>query len=134
MLAVGENEEIYESRVYQIRPAIFQRLVVDEAEDDPDLAIAALLTLSNPDESTFRVMAKRHKEDGRLTFILVGVIGGNRALLEREDGVGEERFREFVESFEDDAFARGLTSEPTIVTADQWRSYDPRDPGPPTSH
>ena len=128
----GAHEELYESRIYQVRSEFLAGIVFDAAEDDPELALAALL-LASSDDTTLRMLAKRNKDDGRLTFIVVGAFAGHRTLLGREDGIEEEGYLEFVRSFEENAFSRGLASTPTVITLDQWREYTARDLGPSDS-
>ena len=103
--------------------------MLQSVADEPSL-LAAMFLLADADDATFRVLAKRDKASGRLSVMMAGRIGEFRALLGKEDDVDEERFREFVGSFESDAYARGLVYPPAVVTLDQWRAYDPRNLGP----
>lgn len=125
----GKHEELFESRIYQIRREYLAAIVLEAADDDLDLVTAALL-LTAADDATFRMLAKRNKDDSRLTFIVVGSLAGLRTLLGGEDRVEEERYREFVRTFEEDAFSRGLASPAAVITLEQWREYTAREPGP----
>ncbi|MCA9852253.1 MAG: hypothetical protein KC482_01410 [Dehalococcoidia bacterium] len=129
MAVDADREEIFESRVYQVRAEYIERAMLQSVADEPSL-LAAMFLLADADDATFRVLAKRDKASGRLSFMMAGRIGEFRALLGKEDDVDEERFREFVGSFESDAYARGLVYPPAVVTLDQWRAYDPRNLGP----
>ncbi len=127
------NEEIYESRVYQVRPEALMLLAAEAISEHPDSDPVEVLVATEAPlrEAAFRFMAKRDRQDGLLTYILVGVSAGRRDLLERQDKVGESLFRESVRAFEESIMQGGVVEAPAVVTLDEWRVYERRQrPGP----
>jgi hypothetical protein len=128
------KEEVYESRVYEVRPETMVELTVGAILAHPDMPIEEFtaMLLAGTEDAAFRVMAKQNKSDQLLTYIAVGQFAGRRYLLTREDEVEEARYREFVEHFEADALARGVVDPPSIIDKGEWRRYaDAERPSPP---
>jgi len=63
-----------------------------------------------------KFLAKRHKEDGRITYILVGISRRLRSLLDRQEWVEEL------------PLSRAVLSPPAVVTLEEWRRYAEEDP------
>jgi hypothetical protein len=128
------TEEIFESRVYQVDPVALFALTAEALASNPQIpAWEFAMALDEAiQDASLRILAKRHKDDGKLTFLLTGSFAGRRSLLERHDRVDEAAFREFVSAFEADTVAPGFLAPPTVVTLEEWRTYrqlsDP--PGP----
>ncbi len=120
------TEELYESRVYDVEPEALLVMTVeamDEHQDVPPFEFVGALERGLADAS-FRILAKRDKSEGLVTFILVGSFAGTRTLLAREERVDEARFRAFVREFEEPALRNGLLGPPTIIDIDAWRVYE----------
>ena len=124
-----DHEEIYESRTYrfQATPEVLDFLV--------DVAAARLAgTGARPteivpfarellDDTTFKFLAKRSKEDGQITSMLVAVGGGTRSLILRQDQVQEDEYRQAVQAFETTYLPEGILDPPLVVTLEEWRRY-----------
>ena len=129
-----EREEIYESRTYRFRddPAVFAFLVemaaaqLHQAGAPPEAVIPFARDLML--DTTYKFLAKRDKEDGRITATLVAVGGGERCLLRQVDNVEEEDYRQAVRAFETEFLPPGLLDPPLVVTLEEWRRY--ADEGP----
>lgn len=124
------TERVFESRIYHVRPDALVNLAIETIAENPDIPLAEFEgMLSGALDAAFRMMAKQRKDDGLLTYQLVGQFGGARRPLLREDLVEEQQYRDFVSSFESDT--DGLVAPPTVIDREQWQSYE--DQGqPPT--
>lgn len=117
------SEHIYESRIYNVRQDLLIDFAVEAMVERPEIPLdqfEALLTGSV--DAAFRLLAKQRKSDGLLTYQMVGQFGPSRRVLAHEDLVEEQRYREFVASFEDDAGQ--VISEPAVIERDQWQAYE----------
>ena len=72
-----------------------------------------------------KFLAKRRQEDGRISALLVGVVGNDRQLLARLDWVEESEYRQAVADFEVYLLREGVLPEPQVVTLEDWRRYTP---------
>ena len=119
------DEEAYESRVYAVTE------LHDPSGRLPSRRTPAplrelLIRLSRVPDSGFKILAKRARADGRISFLLVMTNGDNRFLLAKGDRVEESQFRSFVADLETDLLASGVVAEPLVITVDQWRAYQRR--------
>lgn len=124
------TERLYESRIYHVREDVLVDLAVKSISENPDIPLdefEGLLTASV--DAAFRMMAKQRKEDGLLTFLLVGQFGEGRRPLVREDLVEENRYRQFVAAFEQDV--SGVVDPPSIIDQEQWLTYELEGQPPP---
>ncbi|MBC7264781.1 MAG: hypothetical protein H5T64_10580 [Chloroflexi bacterium] len=127
----GETEEIYESRAYHFRPSpetVFlllgmlvermgEQLAEISAEQVGDWVTDLL------ENGGIKFLAKRRKEDGRITYILIGISRTSRWLLDRQELVEESNYRQAVEEFEGHPLTKALLSAPAVVTLEEWRRY-----------
>jgi len=67
-----------------------------------------------------KFLAKRRKEDGRITFILVGISRHSRSLLDRQELVEEADYRKAVREFEELPLSRAILSPPAVVTLEEF--------------
>jgi hypothetical protein len=126
-----ETEEIFESRTYRLRPTpeafslgldLLRVRMGDRLEQMPpemlaDYAVGML------EDTVGKFLAKRRKEDGRITHLLVAITGGSGRLLEGREWVEEEDYRRTVECVEQLPLSRAIPSPPTVVPLDEWRRY-----------
>ena len=70
-----------------------------------------------------KFLAKRRNEDGRITHLLVAITGGSRRLLDRQDCVEEDKYREAVECFDGFPLSQAILGQPAVVTHDDWPRY-----------
>jgi hypothetical protein len=120
------REEIFESRVYQVRREAMAELAAELIADHPEVPPEQFLTsyFRAGNDSSFRFFAKRDREKKQLTWLLISVFAGERQLLERHDQEPESAFREAVSAFEADALADGVVDPPAVITLEEWRRYD----------
>lgn len=126
----AETEEIYESRTYGMRfsPEIFGLFLqslgerVGDLDDSllPELLQRLEISLA---EASIKILAKRCKQDGRITYLIVGLSPEKRTLLTREELVRESVYRKRVSNFEHDMLRSGIVPEPMVVTLKEWRRY-----------
>jgi len=93
-----------------------------EAEGEPPpekLLQVGLLMMGG----AIKFLAKRRKEDGPISALLVGVVGNERQLLARLDWAEESEYRQAVADFEVDFLREGVLTEPQVVTLEEWRRY-----------
>ncbi len=119
-----DTEEIYESRVYDVIPTRDPSGRLPSRET-PALLRELLIRLSSVPDSGFKILAKRAKASGDVTFLLTMTNAGNRFLLARGDHVEEAEFRDFAADLENVLLASGVVNPPTVITADEWRQYEP---------
>jgi hypothetical protein len=126
-----ESEEIFESRTYELRPTpetlslaldILHTRIGRRMDQMPPEMLAHQVS-SMVEDTMVKFLAKRRKEDGRITHLLVAITGGSRRLLDRRDWVEEEDYRQTVECFEQLPLSRATLSPPAVVTFEQWRRY-----------
>lgn len=126
------TEEVFESRVYDIRrdvmAAIAAELIADSPEVPPEEILVTYMHAAN--DSSFRIFAKREKAEQLLTWVFVGVFAGRRELIERRDRQPELKYREFVTAFETDAVEGGVVGPPTVVTLEEWRAHEQQQQSP----
>jgi hypothetical protein len=126
-----ETEEIFESRTYHLRPtpeAYLLALDVLRATMDPQMLrlppeLLADRVVGMVDDTMIKFLAKRRKEDGRITHILVAITGGSRRLLDQGDWVEEDQYRKTVDCFEELPLSKAILTQPAVVTLDDWRRY-----------
>jgi len=123
-----ETEELFESRTYRLRPSrdtfalvlgILMQMVSDEVP--PQVLVSCAEDMI--DTTTVKFLAKRRKEDGRVSHLLVGIGGGLRHLLDRQEWIEEADFRAEVRRFEQSAPWRDILSPPLVVTREEWERY-----------
>ena len=133
VLAVDlENEEVYESRIYPLRPSPEMLTLI--AVRRPEIVTAAgspedFLDAVRPiiEKSALKVLTKRSRSDGHITY-LVAVAGPDvRVLLERGELPDEASFRRFVTNLEEDLLIPGVVGEPAVTPVEQWRRYELED-------
>ena len=124
-----ETEEIFESRVYKLKtdPKTFT-LVLDVLCQRTDrhgvgLGQAVDSAADIVDETSIKFLAKRRKEDGRITYLLVGISPESRWVLDRRDLVSEAEYCTTVETFEGLPLFKAILSPPLVVALDEWRRY-----------
>jgi hypothetical protein len=131
-----EKEEIFESRVYHFRPsstALFYLIELfasqhPEAKKLDPKEIASVAT-ELMEEISFKFLAKRRKEDGAITSLLVVAASDRRSLLAHLDQVAESEYRQVVEIFEESFLTeRGILAPPLVVTLEEWRRYSQKGP------
>jgi hypothetical protein len=114
------TEQIFESRIYAVRPEALIGLFASTLEPDEPVDISMLI-LAASEEAAFRMLAKQRRSDGLLTYVVVGQFGPSRRLLARED-LEEESYRDFVKRFERDSDQ--LVESPTVIDRTQWDAYE----------
>lgn len=119
------REEIFESRVYGVTNEALRSVAMELLANFPDLPPEVVLIglLDGLRGSSFRIMAKRDRSDGLITWNHASTIGDSNELIERIDRRPEEEFRAFVEVFEADVMTAGVVYEPTVVTVEEWRQH-----------
>jgi hypothetical protein len=126
-----ETEEIFESRTYRLRPTpeafslvldILRARMGEQLELMPPEMLAQYAN-SMVEDTMIKFLAKRRKEDGRIAHLLVAMTGGSRRLLDGQEWVEEEDYRQTVECFEQLPLSRAMLSPPVVVTLDDWRRY-----------
>jgi len=126
-----ETEEIFESRAYHFRPgpetfsfllgSLAKTMGEDLAEIPPRELVDYVMDMI--EGTGVKFLAKRRKEDGRITFILVGMSRDSRSLLDRQELVEEADYRKAVEEFEELPLSKAILSPPAVVTIEEWRRY-----------
>lgn len=124
-----EREDIFESRTYRFQPTPevlgFLVGVVAAGLPSPGPSLEQLcdFAMSLIEDTTYKFLAKRDKEDGSITATLIVVGGGERSLLLRQDQVNEAEFRQAVHAFETGYLPEGVLSSPLVVPLQEWRRY-----------
>ncbi len=130
MLPVNlDTEEIYESRAYQLllHPSTLASITshwlrVEEPPSDPESFLEAVTAIV--ERSSLKVLAKRDRGDGRITYAIVAVGPETRTLIERAEVPDEAAYRRAVVHLEDELLAPGLLAEPIVVGPDEWSKYE----------
>ena len=120
-----KTEEIYESRVYNVRLEALLEMLHDEIAAQPDVTptLVALAVAADGFDVSMRITAKRQLSDGLISFAHVGVIGLRRNLIDSQALVPVERYQAYVRAFELGALDGGLVEEPTVIDLEGWRAY-----------
>ena len=126
-----EREEIYESRTYRFRrgpKALFyliDKLVSQYPEGEADLDLNEVIEAAAElmEETTFKILAKRRKEGGSISSVLVAVTPDRRSRLDRHEWREEQEYRQGVDEFEAHLLSKGVLTPPLVVTLDEWRRY-----------
>lgn len=129
-LEIDGNSEPYESRVYGLSEAERLKLAVEAARERPDLPLEHLVDEFLGTEGSVRILAKRDRETGQLSYIMVGTWGDQRVLVERQADTTEALFRERVQLFEAGAVADGVFDAPQVIDLEAWRRYAAERRGP----
>lgn len=124
-----EREEIFESRTYRFRSGpetlfYLMELVTSrhfELGLSPEEVMQAAAELM--EDTTFKFLAKRSKEDGLICSLLVAVGSNDRSLLLRQERVGEDGYRQAVQEFEASFLSEGILTEPLVTTLEEWQRY-----------
>lgn len=82
------------------------------------------------EDTMIKFLAKRRKDDGRITHLLVAITGASRRLLDRREWEEEEEYRHTVECFEQLPLSRAILSPPVVGPLDEWCCYP--EGGPPS--
>ena len=129
-----EKEEIFESRTYRLRrgPLAYHYLLDLVTSRQPGLDFTPEQVVQVAAElmevTIFKFLAKRRKEDGLITSLLVAAAPNSRSLLSRQDWVEEAEYRQAVESFEQGFLPEGVLAAPLVVTVEEWRRYSQEGP------
>jgi len=130
MSVEAESEEIYESRVYGLKPSpelLYVLSILDlergEGREEPGLADALRETARGISATAVKVLAKRRRSDGLLSFVVVVTGPAGRALMNRQDLVTERVYRRVVRKLEGELLSPGLVNAPLVTTAEDWRRY-----------
>ena len=131
-----EKEEIFESRTYRFWPGPEGLAYVIDlvASREPKLALrlspedVIRIARKLMEDTTFKVLAKRRKEDGCINSLLVAVGPHGRHLLARQEWAGETEYREAVQDFEGSLLAKRILIPGLVVTAEEWRRYSEEGP------
>ena len=124
-----EKEEIFESRAYrfQTSPEASLYLLNLVTSRQHHLALSLEESVQAATELmegiTFKFLAKRTKEDGLITSLLVAVRGDDRCLLSRQEWVKEAEYRQAVQEFEAGFLPKGVLGPPMVVTPEEWHRY-----------
>jgi len=126
-----EAEEIFESRAYHFGPgpetfsfllgSLAKTMGEDLVEIPPEELVDYVMDMI--EGAGIKFLAKRRKEDGRITFILVGISRHSRSLLDRQEFVEEADYRKAVQEFEELPLSKAILSSPAVVTIQEWRHY-----------
>ena len=123
-----KREELYESRVYPLLPhpatvaLVAAWLARQEAPPDQEEFLATVLAAIG--ESTLRVLTKRRRDDGRITYLVVAVGPTVRTLVERGEAADETDYRRLVAVLEDELLSPGLIGDPKVTTTEDWQRYE----------
>ena len=126
-----ESEEIYESRTYCFRRGpkalfyIIEHLVSRYPEGEADLDLNGVVRAAAElmEETTFKILAKRRKEGGSISSVLVAVTPDRRSRLDRHEWREENEYRQGVDEFEAHLLSKGVLTPPLVVTLEEWRRY-----------
>jgi len=122
------REEVYESRVYPLLPhpvtIAFVAAWLARQEEPPPQDEFLLLVQSAIGESLLKVLAKRDRSDGRISYLVVAVGPELRVLIERGEAADEEKYRRMVAHLEDELVVPGVVGEPQVTTPEEWRQYE----------
>jgi hypothetical protein len=127
-----ETEEIFESRTYRLRPTpeafslvldILRVRLGEHVLDEMPPEMLADNAVGTVEDTVVKFLAKRRMEDGRITHLLVAIIGGSRRLLDGQEWVEEEDYRQTVACFEQLPLSRAILSPPAVVPLEEWRRY-----------
>lgn len=77
---------------------------------------------------TFKFLAKREREDGLVSALLVAVRGGDCCLLSRQEWVEVADYRQKVQAFEAGFLPEGVLAPPLVVTQEERRRYSQQGP------
>jgi hypothetical protein len=116
----SETEELFEGRTYALGASSLEFLTQTAAE----YAVPLDAMLEYVDLTAFKILAKRNKNDGLITYMLVYSSHGDRNLLLRQDGVSDEQYRKSVEDFEAAMLRSQLVQPPVVITRQQWQQYE----------
>lgn len=135
MLSVDvEREEIFESRIYrfQASPEVLLYLIDHVMSRQPELEIPQEDVIPFARElmqdTAFKFLAKRRKEDGLVSSLLVAVSSDDRSLLSRQEWVEEGEYRQAVQEFETSFLPAGVLTAPLVTTLEEWRRYSQEGP------
>jgi len=137
VMTIDEDaEEIFESRAYHFRPSpetfsfLLGSLAKTMGEDVVEISPEELVdhVMDMIEGTGIKFLAKRRKEDGRITYILVGIGRRSRSLLDHGELVEEARYRKAVQEFEELPLSRAILSPPAVVTLEEWRRYGEEGP------
>ena len=129
-----EREEVFESRIYRLRtsPEVLLYLVdlvtTREPESVPSPGAVVRFAVEMIDDTTFRFFAKRSREDGLISSLLVAVGGDDRCVLLQQEQVGEDEYRQAVQDFETSYLPEGTLTAPRVTTLEEWRRYSQEKP------
>ena len=122
------TEEIYESRVYPLlpHPGILILLASRLAREQPQPTHQEFFQVAQAvfAESTLKLLAKRSRSDGRISYLVTIVSEEVRAVFDRGDVPDEAGYRRVVGELEADLLEPGMIGEPLVVTPEEWRRYE----------
>lgn len=130
----AEHEEIFESRTYRFQagPETLLYLIRLVTSRQPDLGLSREEIMRDArrlmQDTAFKFLAKRRKQDGLITSLLVAVTTGDRSLLLRQEWVEEDDYRQAVQEFEESSLSKGILTEPLVTTLEEWRRYSQQGP------
>ena len=124
-----ETEEIFESRVYPLllHPATFtlfirQWLRLEGHPSDPEALLEAVESVV--EQSSLKVLAKRNRTDGRISYVVAAAGAETRTLVDRGEAEDEAAYRRAVEELEEELRSPGVVGDPTVTGPEEWRKYE----------
>ena len=136
-----DKEEIFESRTYRFSPgpeglAFVAELVASRQSklglglsQEDVIRIAGRLM----ENTTYKILAKRRKEDGCINSLFVAVRPHRRHLLASQEWAGETEYREALQDFEQNLLPKRILIRGLVVTVEEWRRYSQEGPFSETS-
>lgn len=122
------KEEIFESRVYPAlqHPATVMYVAerVARLEEAPNLTEFFEEMNEMMEETCMKVLSKRNKEDGRISYIVIVVGGSVRDLIERDELPDEAAYRQMIAELEEEFVGEEIVGEPSVTTSEEWRRYE----------
>lgn len=124
-----EKEEFYETRTYKLKDSLdafdkFRKLM-DEGHL-PLLPLGATLTegiLSIVENVWFKIVAKRRKVDGLISYLVRHHHPTQVSVGESGELVTESEYREAVKRFEETSPLAEVLDIPAVIGLQQWRQY-----------
>ena len=126
-----KTEDMLEARTYEFEPGMPALSYVMGSVvgtmvargEQPDFFKATWTAIRIVENTRFQFAAKRRKDDGRVTYMLVSSTPRNRHILGHAEWIEEWEYREAVAAFETRFPRKDVLAVPTVVDADHWQRF-----------
>ena len=118
IMTIDLQEQAFEARLYPITygGGIARVRVISAIGPIGPLDRVIHSLADHDDHPVFKLLAKRDRENQKISYVLIGVASNKRVPLLKEFMISEERYRKDIEMIESVVVSSGIAEQPDVVS------------------